>query len=369
MSSLEAYLCLGGIEVANIERVTAYSRGLINGCDCAALDEVYDSPSTDPAPWYDPAHPVSAGFLGFLPKAVNLSVPTLRNTNEVLDEGSVLGRERRPGRVVEVVGWMIADDQESMWWGERWLNKVLRGQGCQGGCGGDELMMLPYCRDTGDEILDYLDIYIDEFIDTFGVPDGSHISFDTDFRSLFGAALVDGPRWAPVSSDDDYVIQTAQFQVASRLPWLYAQPVSVADGWVAAHSTDCTTVTTDEWTDGEALSVTITATGAGVNAPGLDFIMSYTLDGTCPEDRIYPSVAVHIPVLEPEAGLTIDGASQQVIYHDPTSHRDEPGFDRITWTDQFCWPTIPACTTMCVCVVNDSDHPVTVSIDRRKREL
>lgn len=346
MTTLAPWVCLGGTEVANSERVATYSECLVlSDCGCLALEGDYVDPATDDAPWYSAAYPESVNFLGFLPTSIDLSVPTTRTTSNALDEGSIIGREELPGRIVEVQGWMIARDQQSMYYGQNWLEKVLRGRVCQAGCAGDELGLLPFCRSEGDT--------------------------DGDFRILVNSALVDGPRWAPLGGDEDVIIQTAQFQLRSSMPYLYAPAtVEVDDVAVAGGASNCALITTADFFEGEALYIQIsTDVDTPVSDPGVAISITYTLDGTCPENRIAPSMFVRIPELAPNSSITWDGLRHTLTYFNPVTNRSEPGYDRAEWNGELCWPIIPACSSMCVCVDNLSAQSITWRLERAKREL
>lgn len=339
--SLGPFICIGGYEVANLSRTTAYGC-LFQDCPCAALDDTYDSPETDPAPWYSSAFASSADFFGFLPRTIEPSVPTSRDVQESVSIGSVIGAEKMPGRVVEVTGWMIAADAKSMYWGKRWLTEALRGGGCDAGdCQGDDLELLAYC-------------------------DGS----DEAFRTLVGAKLVDGPRFNPISADAEFIIDEAQFQFASRLPWLYAPVETVVDDeTVEAGDTGCALVTTDEWFQGAALSIEVAASELAA-ATDLTITLTMSLDGTCPETRVPASVTYDIASLVRSGGITIDAARREVGFANPTSKRTEPGFSLLDWGGgSFCWPTIPACASVCVCLNNGGASDVTWRVESRAREL
>lgn len=338
---LAPFACIGSYEIANGSRTIRYgAHQLFNDCACTALDDAYDSPSADPAPWYDAGHPESADFYGFLPSSVHLSVPASRNVEDSVGIGSVIGAEKLPGRVVEMTGWMVATDAKAMWWGERWLTEAARGGLCKEDCRGDELYLLPFC-DGGDEA----------------------------FRTLVGSALVDGPRFSELAEDQCYIIGQAQLQFASRMPYLYApEVVAVDDATVTAGSTGCVLITTDEWFQGEGLTIEIAASDAAA-ATDLTLTITVSLDGTCPETRIPASITYPIATLVRSGGITIDATRREVGFANPTAKRTEPGFRYIDFDGPFCWPVIPACTSVCVCLDNGGASDVTWRVERRAREL
>lgn len=347
MSDLEAFLCLGGYELGNLSRVTTYGHGLFfDGCDCPALDDTYVSPSEDSAPWYDANHPESAEFFGFLPQSINLSVAASRAVTDVVGTGSVVGPEKLPGRVVEVTGWLTATTQAAMYWGKNWLREAARGAMCKGNCAGDVLDLLAYCRDD--------------------CPDGD---CSGDFRFLVGTALVSGPNYTELQADACSRVVEAQFQFTSTMPWLYHPAVTQVDAeTVTAGDSSCTLVTTETWMDGEALVIDLQAGEAAAAGP-LTLTITFSLDGNCPETRVPASVTYLIPSLGRSAGLTIDGTRRQVIFHNPTAKRDEPGFSLIDFDGPFCWPIIGPCSEVCVCLSNGGASDVQWKVRRYQREL
>lgn len=340
--SYEGWLCIGGYELANVVRTVAYDPCLFQDCGCPALDDVYISPQDDPAPWYEASHPESADFFGLFPDSVEPSVAASRDVEDSLAIGSVVGAEKLPGRVIEVVGRLIARDRHSMYWGKAWLTEAARGQLCHGDCRGDELSVLPFCRSDGDE---------------------------SDFRTLVGTALVDGPRFSPVSADAEYVIESVQMQFVSRMPYLYAPAVvQVSDEVVAGGASSCALITTDEWFQGEALRIQIAASELAA-ATDLTLTVTVSLDGACPETRVPASITYAIPELVRSGGLTIDAARREVGFANPTSKRTEPGFRYIDFDGPFCWPVLPPCVSVCVCLDNGGASEVTWRVESRKREL
>lgn len=287
-------------------------------------------------------------------------MPASRPTSDALDVGSIVGAEKLPGRVVDVQGWMIARNAQAMWWAERWLTEALRGSMCKAGCAGDELNLLPYCPDVTD------------------IGSDSGDPYEEHFRNLVATSLVDGPRFSDLTEDRCFIIELAQFQFVSQMPWLYSPGITEIDGeTVASETTACDLITTSTWMDGEALVIRIDAPD-GVASPGLSLSLTASLDGTCPEDRVAPWFTMLIDTMEPESYLVIDATRRRVVYYDPTGHREVPGFDRMTWyrganpgdfSGGFCWPVLSPCTSVCVCATNGSVQDVTWTVTRSKREL
>lgn len=347
---LEPYACFASMEIANAARVTTYGRDcLFNGCDCPALDGIFIDPATDPAPWYDAGHPESANFLGFLPESINLSVASSRSV-AALPLGTMVGAEHLSGRVVEVIGWMIARDAHSMYWGQLWLTETLRGSRCLPGCADDTLQLLPFCREQG----------YPGFAD-----------FSSDFRTLVGAGLVDGPRWSNVIDDacECYLIQTAQFQIATSMPWLYQPPIRCYDATPIAGTLSCA-LTTPEWQEGTYV-IDIRNTGT---TPTTNIVISgrISLDGSCPVTGLGTSVPASftytIPSLGPEDRIVIDGTRREVLYYDASDGFATPGLPYLVFEGPFDFPDVGVCTTMCLSI-SSSGGAATATVDTFLREL
>jgi hypothetical protein len=336
-------------EVANVSRVTTYgAHCLFEPCPCPALEEeTYVSPSEDPAPWYDAAFPESADFWGFLPQSINISPAPSRSVTPVAGPGSNVGTEKLSGRVVEVIGWMIATDSRSMWWGERWLTETLRGNRCTDGCNGDELTLLTVCRD-------------DEFYGDYA----------SDFRTMVRAGLVDGPRWAPVSDDPFYIIQTAQFQITTAVPWLYHPADRCIDSDTLQTPLACS-LTTPEWGDGGTFVIDITNEEPTV-ATDITITGQISLDGDCPVSglgtSVPPSFVYTIPSLGPEDRIVIDGQRRQARYYDASCKSWTSALPFVDFVGPWVFPDAGVCTTMCV-VLEIGGGEAVVTVDAMNREL
>lgn len=359
---LPGFLCLGGTEIVNERRTQAYlGRGIAagwtgSGCACAALDENFGTPVTDPAPWYDSSHPESADFCGILPQLIDLQPVATRAVTQLLGPGGAVGRESLSARIVDVTGWMFAGSQGGMWWGERWLTEALRGRAKVDL--GNDLQLLPWCRPAPG-----------------GWTIGDQTPFIDDYRTLVGAALVAGPTFAPVSEDvASYECQTVHFQLAAPMPWLYGREVALVSATsVAAGATNSAMVAAASWFDGEALVITLSAPDtAPANKPtDLTVTLTVSLDGTTiPETRIPASITYKIPELQENGQLIIDAVRREVLFADPTGKTLVPGFEKVTWgSGLFCWPEIPPCQNVVVSLHNGGAHAVTFDLTRRTRTL
>lgn len=346
------YLCLGSVEIANLARVTTYgAREFFDGgCECAALDLVaYSDPALDPAPWYDATHPESADFLGFLPESITLSPPGGHGSTASGNVGSFIGPEGLPGRVLEVVGWMVARDFHSMWYGKQWLTEALRGSVCEG-CAGDTIQVLPFCRD-----------------------EESGIDLDDDFRTMVDAKKVDGPRFSEVSDDPTYIVLSTQFQLISRMPWLYNPAVRCLDDEPLLDMVECS-VTTPEWNEEATFVIDITNTGT-TDTEDITITGRISLDGSCPVDPPGDSVPASftyvIPSLAPEDRIVIDGTRRKAIYYDASAKTASSALPYITWEGPFPWPDTGVCTTMCLTIeeLGSGAGDAIVTVDSYLRSL
>lgn len=159
----DGYLRLNGVEIANAARTTRYLENLLptfgfKGCqNCegleAALGEVYTTPLTDGAPWYDPSMPSSAGFYGFYPLSIDGIDDSTREavTTELLGDGSITNRPRFAGRDIRVSGLLIGATEQAVDTGMAWLNRALSGP-CGGvdDCTGGDLNFYSSCPEVQD---------------------------------------------------------------------------------------------------------------------------------------------------------------------------------------------------------------------------
>lgn len=343
---LESYVCLGGTELVNGSRTTAYgAHKLFLPCPCPALeaDETYSDPATDEAPWYDADHPESVNFLGILASDITLSVPYGRSTTPMGAGGQSVGQELLRGGLVEVQGWMVATDPQAMWWGERWLTEALRGS-C-GGCADDDLILLPYCRDTEDEV-----------------------PFTDDFRTMVGAATVAGPLWSPITADDCFVIQSVQFQIATSKPWLLTDAYECMNHdftpEYAGEEVSCM-ATTSAWPGDAAMVVTVTAL---TDATDIVVTNRVSFDGTCDDLQGMPCWSMRLPAIEAGGVFVFDGAREQVRYTDPSRKVAMQGVHLLDFSGPITWPGVGPCTDLCS-VVSVGSGEVNVTIEVLNREM
>lgn len=215
---LETYLSLGGQEIGNNARVERYMQpGLsrsLNGCACpdfaAALGhEPYVSPAADPAPWYDPNEPESAGFGGLWIETIDGLHDAAFNLSPVqrLGDGAIVPPRRHRDRVLTVTGWLFATDMCSADWGLRWLTARLLG--CVS-CEGADLCLLRCCPTDADDV-------------------------QRQLRTLKNASLISGPEVIGRAPLPEAVCEgktRPAFQVTFQIsadPAFWRQPVTVID--------------------------------------------------------------------------------------------------------------------------------------------
>lgn len=347
---LAPYACLGGNELANLPRVIAYGgcEFFDRACPCAALDdEVFDTPATDPAPWYDANYPESADFFGFLPESITLSPTATRSVSAVSGPGSFIGPERLSGRVVDVVGWMVAQNLEGMWWGEKWLTEALRGTPCTD-CVTDTLELLAFCREP------------DELI---SLPD-----YSGDFRTLVCAACVDGPRFEEISDAPDYVVVQTQFQFVSQMPWLFLPALSELSGAALALATPLSAgLTTTQWMEGTFV-IEVTAT---TDLTDLVITGRVSLDGDCPVSdpgtSVMPCFTYSIAEMKAGDRVLIDGRRRQASYIDASEKYPTSLLPHLDFSGPFVWPDAGLCTTVCTSL-EVATGSATVDVDTYLRE-
>jgi hypothetical protein len=226
----EGYMDLAGQEIINSARAMAYggAAGLQIRCEPCdslpfALDDLPYEATTDPdnaAPWYDPARPQSAQFLGVLGLGCSgfETNPTARTPSPLIGDGSALGVLRRTHREMGFTVLLIAENEPAMVYGLGWLATALRGGSCSSAtCRGDELCMFSSC--PGETV-------------------GGDASGDAELRHLYDVGLLDGPTVSTRQSAGTLLLATVTFTLAAGKPWIYQEPLDVGSDWVALASGD-----------------------------------------------------------------------------------------------------------------------------------
>ena len=163
---LSDYASANGEELWNTTRLQAYLTNVGSPfdtgpdiCTCPSLTpEVlgatvpYTTPdaAVEPAPWYDPAVPESAEFLGFMPLTVGGTEdnPRRRSVSTAVGGGGVFGPMRAQPRSITVSGVLIGATCCGAQYGQRYLAEALggcAGNVCDGGC----FEMYSCCPDEG----------------------------------------------------------------------------------------------------------------------------------------------------------------------------------------------------------------------------
>lgn len=166
----ESYLSLGGVEIANVDRLVGYARS----ADCAvswlktegcgtlntAMGEAfpYTIENIDQAPWYDPSQAdVSSRFYGIMvveAKGLSDSSRQISLTEGILDGGTIGGR-RRAAREARFRVLLVAEGKDALDYGISWLSSALDGDSCgQHGdvCGLVDLAFLVDCPPKVSEV-------------------------------------------------------------------------------------------------------------------------------------------------------------------------------------------------------------------------
>jgi hypothetical protein len=163
---LTDFMATGVQELWNSARLKAYLANVgspfTNGADVCGCDTIgreqleedppsptYDTPATDPAPWYDPDLPESGDFLGFMPLSISglNDNPRARNVTNAVGGGGIFGPSRDLPRTVVITGLLIGATCCAAEFGLYYLSEALAG--CSGDqCDGDCLTMFNCCPDT-----------------------------------------------------------------------------------------------------------------------------------------------------------------------------------------------------------------------------
>ncbi len=162
---LTDYAAADDQELWNTARLAAYLESMGSPfatgpgiCTCDSLtpeilgDDPYTTPGDvdNPAPWYDPAVPESADFLGFLPLRVDGidDNPRGRTVSGAVGGGGVFGPQRDLPRTITVTGVVIGTTCCAAQYGLQYLSEALAG--CTGdACDGSCLTMYNCCPDPG----------------------------------------------------------------------------------------------------------------------------------------------------------------------------------------------------------------------------
>lgn len=334
------------MEIANHARVAAYvsnvgipGADMPSSCACAVLDDGFDLPQTDPAPWYAETRTESAEFLGLYAASIVPQGTGSRSATPVSGRRSSLSRLKRKGRILQVAGLMQASTSEGMDYGERWLTEALRGGPCDDdGCPTVDLIILPACSEDG---------------------------YDDGFRTLVNVGLLEDPVFKQVGELPECHVQEASFLLMSSMPYFYHPATRELDAVVLTYGEElAASLTTPDWM-GEGTFVIDVTNVATTSTTDIVIQGQLSLDGSCPVTgdgtSVPPSFIYTIPELEPEDRIVIDGMRREVRLYDASTKTSTPDLTLIDWEGPFIWPDVGACATMCVTITgNGGDANVTV---------
>lgn len=228
--SSEAYVSLGGTEIANAERFAVYSKYLgilhgMQGCACPDLamllnDAPYYCPEEDLAPWYDPVVPASEEFAGvWVQEMTGVAASTItREFTRTLTAGAIPGPSFDAERVVAVTAYLAASSEAGLSYGMSWLASALRGSAdCPSGqCIGDEMCFLAACpQDCGSQ-------------------NDLTQAWEANARYLFDVALVDGPSLLEKRSlgtgcsGKRAMLAKVEWTMTAGIPWIFSSPQLIA---------------------------------------------------------------------------------------------------------------------------------------------
>lgn len=384
---IHSNLFVDDVEISNGSRTVEYLRrglgGLAwqvgsgsGGCDCSVqwreLDcdsqaDCFVSPASDPAPWYDPAHPESADFLGLL-------IPDMRAWFDGLAQrnvtarisglgGSSIGPMHQLDRPLVVQGVLAAKNQPGLEWGRRWLQNtlsnfcdpcILSSARIRSFC--------PPCDGSDDEAGEW---YVYEVGLTVGMNDAT--------PPPAGGQVIGCQSMLEVSLTLD-----------AGIPFLYKLPITCAEG--SLNPTNCgpdcldfcywlqgvpdpVQCTIDPPTLGDLATVlTITA------GNGLSDLTIEILTDCSPSAALAPLAALNIPNLPAGSTMVIDSALEQVLYTGPDGITiDGTGFIALPFGQGMPWLAVGNCDPgKCIsaqlAAICRSDCTSTIQIATRLRE-
>jgi hypothetical protein len=350
----QSYACLGGLEISNGNRVLTYTRnigigipGNVGRCECDALDLAYpfSDPATDPAPWYDADVPESEEFLGVWLREVYPQPNMSRASTSRAGGGILLGPLSVGRRIVSCSGVMFATSGVGMAYGEAWLREALSG-GC--GCEGDDLQILRACPPT-DEYGDY----------------------DRYFRTLINAGIVSpGPEFHSVNKDCS--LQEVEFQFATG-PYLFGPKETLTEDYELQADTPYNVMaSTTTWPGDGVLVITIENQDQDDPTDEITIQGRVSFDGTCDNLEGMPCFDVTVSALDPGEIIIIDGQRESLGLYKPGPKVIYPALGKVTASPNFPYfdfPTVGACTVLCLTFTSASTNQPKVTVDFYAREL
>ena len=221
------FLQFNGLEIINTSRAAAYARALgitDVACDCDGLrraldDDEYTSVDSNNAPWWDPAMRDSKDFAGF----VGLEVTGLsksaasRGIVPLTTGGAALHPLRRVHREIQFRVLALAKTECALSYGISWLAAALRGSGCNIDCGGDQMCFFTCCPSCDDET-------------DPAEPDPCFDNATRYWRTVYNTGLLSMEDPTNIQRVSGGWIAELTFTMAAGDPYIYREPVVVADG-------------------------------------------------------------------------------------------------------------------------------------------
>lgn len=321
----------------------------------------YDTPATDPAPWYDAGVPESSRFLGYRVLNVQKANPLERDITKLITQvliesggnehwlGGVIAPFRPLPQRYNFQVLLFACDELAMEYGYRYLEDHLL-NGCPPG-------------DTP------CSLYEVEFRNTCQHLNSSPSQYDvmTGRWFLKNAGLVEGPVWGddPIPGMRKYV-RRVDFSIVSEQPWTYGTPVGLAfeESYPAIGTDTCGSPTLDAFfCDRLAISETLTTdetpgtTAFLVEIHADDYTMQdVTIEvftGSCPAAGS-PIYSLHIDRIPPLNTFTFDTSTNTMIMTSGSVSVDGSPFLDLT-SGPITFPVIPG-ESGDYCVVVEADE-------------
>lgn len=381
---INSFLELNGVEIANGARTNEYIRrglagpfwqvGAAGACDCSVLwreldcetaEACFVSPAWDPAPWYDPAVPASAKFLGVLIPDLHAWFDGVANRAVTPRAsglgGASIGPMHDDPRPLEVAATLVAEDASGIEYGRRWLQYVM-GQVCDP-CNLAVARLRSYCPpDDGSD-----DLAGEWFTYEVGLTAGVKYTGNT---SPPGGAI-----WGCEN------MMTVGWTLDTGIPFLYGRDVVCAEGSLnpEACAPECiafchwlrdapppVTCTIDPPSIGTLASVVTVEAGAGLSE------LTISILEDCDGGGVVASMFV--PELPAGSQLVIDSALQQITYTPQGGQPiDGTGFIQLAFGQGVPWLAVGSCNpARCISAqlarICNSDCSSTVTLATRLRE-
>jgi hypothetical protein len=244
------YLSIGGVEILNGARATAYVQKFLpklqvkctdstEGLGSALGHSPYVSPATDKAPWYKATRPQTARFYGLFPGKISGLRDSTRTVEltELAGDGAIHSLPRHGSKEIRVVALALAADREALDDGLTWLRDVLGANCAEGtfGCTGRELAGLT------------------------ALPE-SRMAASSMWRTFHRVEVIDGPKITKEFPDRAGAAVQVEFLISAGIPWAFT-PLAQIASLALDNGTS--------WSDpeGEDCSAEVSAYGEFINDP------------------------------------------------------------------------------------------------------